>query len=135
MSRPKIDRKYFQIAAALLAAIALLRLTFLLVYGGSSSTENSRVLQHHVATKILAKLEGREGERIRIHFPEVPLNLDFDYGSGSLVADLNLKMAKKPSQLRFQVLRKGLVVAQSETLTLENQTSQDFGTVQVRKPR
>lgn len=132
MTRPNFDRKYLKVAAVLLVGIAIIRLAYLLIYASPLTTVNSEARGQRVAAKFTAKIQGAEGDKVRLHFPEVPLNLETDYNDGNLELSVDLKMPKKPTQLRCQVLRDGRVVAQSQLIKLQERDIQELGTIGVK---
>jgi hypothetical protein len=129
--RGSYSRHLFLLAAVVLAFLAVVRLGVLLSRSMSEKSAPSagpRV----VAKEISLEIKGAGGEVVRLHFPEVPLNIDHPYQAGRLTVPLKLKMTKRPQKVICQLLKGGRVVAQSDAQTLPEGEKVDLGTVKVK---
>lgn len=113
-------------AGLVLAFLALLRLGFLWRTASGDSTPGPRPLTTWNQT-VKLQVRSPQGQQLRLHFPEIPLNLDYPYTSEPWSVDLKIPLRQPPTRLRVEVLEDGRVTGRSETLTLGAGASVDLG--------
>ncbi len=111
------QRQHWRVLASVLGLLALLRLLYLLWAGEPSDNRTPR--SYLFRTRIECRVEGLEGEQLRLNFPTIPLNLDGPF-ERNFQRDLELSLPEKPEQVRFQSLKNGIVVGQSGLLRLSD---------------
>lgn len=129
--RGSATRHLFLLAAVGLAFLAFVRLGVLLSrpMGAGKTSPAGPTL---VAKEISLEVKGPNGDAIRLHFPEVPLNIDNPYQTGRLTVVLKLNLTRTPGKVICQVLKGGRVVAQSEPRSLAEGEKVDLGNVEVK---
>jgi hypothetical protein len=130
--RERKPAQFLLLAGGLLLGLAILRLVSVALSSGSDSRESRSPAVVEVKTELAAQLDGIKGEQVRLHFSEVPLNIDFPYGEGRFRQTLEFSTARPPSLVVVQVLNQGLVVGQSVPYPLSAGASTDLGTVKLQ---
>lgn len=125
-----LDRRIFLVGAGVLAVVAVLRLLFLIFVDDPGELSHGRQTRYHLKTRISFQAEGATGELLRVHLPEVPLNLDSPFEDGHFDQEVNLKLSEEPRKFICQVIRGGRVVAQSDPRALG--PNNDLGKVELR---
>lgn len=125
--------KAFLVLSLLFALLAAARLLALVSGWSSRPSPGPPQRMQSIERLVVAKVVGAKGETLRLHFPEIPLNLDFPFNQGRLEAKVELKTTQRPHQVVCRVLKEGSVVAQSEVRFLTEQNPVDLGTVEVKR--
>lgn len=123
---------FLLLAGGLLLSLAFLRLVSVALSSGSGSGTLRSPAAVEVKLELAARLEGAKGEQVRLHFSEVPLNIDISYGEGHFRQGLEFSTSRPPSQVVVQVLNQGFVVGQSVPYPLSAGGLTDLGTVKLQ---
>ena len=90
-----------------------LRLSYLFFFGQEDTSSLPSPREVSVSLQISGRLQSQaEGEQIRLHFPDLPLNLDLPY-STDFAHTTELRADRKPERVVIQILSEGVVVAES----------------------
>lgn len=124
-------RRAFLLMGVILALLACARLPVLLKGSGAGPTG---VAASRLDTEIRLTVQGASGQIIRLHLPEIPLNLDVPFSEGEVTVPVSLAVARRPRTLWVQVVRGGKVVASSPSLRLGEGAQVELGRVEVQPP-